>query len=242
MTRGTCKTIAEIFALLVKIFVIAALVVAVIGLSQARTEAQERAEEHKREISEHKANEERLTNEVVTLTEKAANKETELSRVNDLVTSLQDEIEDLKAINKEQAATIKDQEQALAVLKEQNPNEYAGVKMNAEERELLEWVVALEAGDQPDVGQKGVVETIFNRYLSDEWQDTINDVLTAKGQFDAINYLDKPDMTPADRERKNIDFVLKNGRTVLPEGYVYFATYKANGTGFIQIADHYFSR
>ena len=252
MTRGTCKTIAEIFALLVKIFVIAALVVAVIGLSQARTEAQERAEEHKREISEHKANEERLTRELVAAAEKATEKEAELTtKANNLITSLQNEIEDLKAINKEQAATIKEQEQALTVLMKKEPNPYAKIKMTEEEKDLLAWVLALEAKEEPEVGQHAVVEEIFNRVLMDEWKgDTVEEILKAPGQFDGYKILQeyregkrtKLYAYPDEKEKASIDFVLKYGRTALPEDYVYFATYKANGRDFIQISGHYFSR
>jgi hypothetical protein len=47
---------------------------------------------------------------------------------------------------------------------------------------------------------------------------------------------------PDESEDAIIDYVLTHGRTVLPEDYVYFATYKANGRDFIQIGNHYFSR
>ena len=251
MTRGTCKTIAEIFALIVKMYVIAALVVAVIGLSQARTDVQERAEEHKQEIAEHKANEERLTRELVAAAEKATEKESELTKVSLLIADLQTEAEDLKAIIKEQAQTIKDQEQALTVLMEKEPNPYANIKMTEEEKVLLAWVLALEAKEEPEVGQHAVVEEIFNRVLMDEWKgDTVEEILKAPGQFDGYKILQeyregkrtKLYAYPDGKETASIDFVLKNGRTALPEDYVYFATYKANGRDFIQIGGHYFSR
>ena len=251
MTRKTCKTIAEIFALIVKMYVIAALVVAVIGLSQARTDVQERAEEHKQEIAEHKANEERLTRELVAAAEKATEKESELTKVSLLIADLQTEAEDLKAIIKEQAQTIKDQEQALTVLMEKEPNPYANIKMTEEEKVLLAWVLALEAKEEPEVGQHAVVEEIFNRVLMDEWKgDTVEEILKAPGQFDGYKILQeyregkrtKLYAYPDGKETASIDFVLKNGRTALPEDYVYFATYKANGRDFIQIGGHYFSR
>ena len=125
---------------------------------------------------------------------------------------------------------------------ENTENDYSEIILTTEDRELLEWVVALESKNQPDVGQRAVIETIFNRKLLNEWQNTVWDVLTAKGQFDSLNYLDKPYAKPTEKERANIDYVLEHGRTVLPPDYVYFATYKANGKDFIQIQDHYFSR
>lgn len=121
-------------------------------------------------------------------------------------------------------------------------SEYHDIVMSADERELLARILALEAGDQPDVGERAVVEEIFNRVQSKDWPDSVTKVIYQKGQFEAVKYLDHPYMVPGEREYDNIDFVLRRGRTVLPEDYVYFATYKANGRDFIQIAGHYFGR
>ena len=122
------------------------------------------------------------------------------------------------------------------------PNEYSDIEMTEDERELLARILALEAGDQPDLGERAVVEVIFNRVQMGEWPDSVAGVIYDSGQFEAVHYLDHPYMTPGHREYDNIDFVLRRGRTALPEDYVYFATYKANGRDFIQIAGHYFGR
>ena len=160
--------------------------------------------------------------------EKMEELETQLIQVLDRVAVLEQE-------NKELAELLKQYEK-------QPVNEYSAIKMSKKERELLEWMLALEAKDQPDEGQRAVVEVAFNRVLSPEWQDTVHDVIMAKGQFDSMNYMDEPYATPSQKERDNIDYVLEHGRTVLPADYVFFATYKANGKDFIKIADHYFSR
>lgn len=154
--------------------------------------------------------------------------ETQLIQVLDRIVILEQE-------NKELTELLKQYE-------EKPVNEYSAIKMSSQERELLEWMLALEAKDQPDEGQRAVIEVAFNRVLSPEWQDTVYNVIMAKGQFDSMNYMDKPYATPSQKERDNIDYVLEHGRTVLPEDYVFFATYKANGKDFIKIADHYFSR
>ena len=89
------------------------------------------------------------------------------------------------------------------------------------------------------------VEEIFNRVLMDEWKgDTVGEILAAKGQFDGYKIYKSGDVyaTPDKSETDTINYVLKHGRTVLPEDYVYFATYKANGKDFIQIGNHYFGR
>lgn len=120
-------------------------------------------------------------------------------------------------------------------------NVYSSIPITDEEYDLLLWCVTLEAVGEPDVGQRAVVEVVLNRYLSG-WGKTIKEILLQKGQFDGMNYINKPYATPTDKEKNNLDFVLRMGRTVLPEDYVYFATYKANGKDFIQIQNHYFGR
>lgn len=121
------------------------------------------------------------------------------------------------------------------------PNCYDLIEISPEEYDLMAQIVALECKTQPDVGQRAVVEVILNRVL-DNWGSSVWDVLTQKGQFSTLKYLDNPYATPEDKEYNNIDYVLEHGRTVLPEHYVYFATYKANGTDFIQIQEHYFGK
>ena len=121
-------------------------------------------------------------------------------------------------------------------------NEYSSITMTENEKDLLWWILALEAKDQPDVGQRGVVEVIFNRVLSPEWPNTVEEVLYQPRQFSTIPYLTHPYVQASQKEMDNIDFVLTHGRTVLPDDYVFFASYKANGSGFLLIEDHYFAR
>ena len=163
--------------------------------------------------------------------EKMEELETRLTQVLDRIAVLEQE-------NKELTELLKEYEEKPV----NEYNEYSLIKMSTQERELLEWMVALEAKNQSDEGQRAVVEVAFNRDLSSDWPNTIYDVLMAKGQFDSMNYLSKPYATPSQKERDNIDYVLEHGRTVLPADYVFFATYKANGKDFIKIGDHYFSR
>lgn len=116
---------------------------------------------------------------------------------------------------------------------------YDLIEISPEEYDLLARILALEAKNQPDIGQRAVVEVVLNRVLNG-WGESVWNVLMAAGQFSTIMYLDCPYAVPEEREYANIDYVLEHGRTVLPEDYVYFATYKANGKNFIQIQDHYF--
>lgn len=110
------------------------------------------------------------------------------------------------------------------------------------ERDLVARILALEAQGEPYEGERAVVEVILNRVLSPEWPDTIYDVLSQRGQFAAWKYLDHPYNTPTVSEYQLIEDTVLAGPEILPEGYVYFATSKVNGSGFIRIKNHYFSK
>lgn len=122
-------------------------------------------------------------------------------------------------------------------------NPYQQIWDNAtdDEKSLTVRILALEAQGEPYEGEMAVVEVIFNRVLSEEFPDSIYGVLSQPGQFAAWRYLKDPYNRPTLDEYHAIDDVVLNGRTILPEGYVFFATRKVNGSGFIKIGNHYFS-
>lgn len=183
-----------------------------------------------------------------------------LNRTNNKLTaerdSLKDEIKLLVEDNKSLSIEVEDLKEEIARLnlaietlqKEINKmtenvpvNNYAVINLSDSERDLLAKILALEAGDQPDVGQRAVVEVVFNRVLTG-WASTVEGVIYDKGQFATVKYLNHPYQTPDEKEYANIDWVLEHGSTILPPDYVFFATYKANGKDFIHIEDHYFGR
>ena len=110
------------------------------------------------------------------------------------------------------------------------------------EKDLVARILALEAQGEPYEGERAVVEVILNRVISPEWPDTIYDVLSQRGQFAAWKYLDRPYNVPTISEYQLIEDTVLAGPEILPEGYVYFATSKVNGSGFIRIKNHYFSK
>ena len=154
--------------------------------------------------------------------------------------SLTKEIEELREENARltlAADTLQEEMEDIVVVE----NNYSIISMTDDERDLLAKILALEAGDQSDVGQRAVVEVVFNRIMTG-WADTVEKVIYQKGQFSTVAYLKKPYAVPDEKEYANIDYVLEHGSTILPSDYVYFATYKANGKDFITIEDHYFAR
>lgn len=125
-----------------------------------------------------------------------------------------------------------------------NLYEHIAMEMTSEEMRLLELILALEAQDEPFDGQKAVVEVIFNRVLSPDFPDTVYDVLSQKGQFATWKWRNKPYNTPNQTQKDVIAEVIEHGNqnTILPEGYVFFSVGKVNGTDFIKIGNHQFSR
>ena len=110
-----------------------------------------------------------------------------------------------------------------------------------EERELVAVILAMEAQGEPYEGERAVVEVILNRVVSPEWPDTIYGVLSQKGQFATWKRRNNPYNVPTLAEYQLIEDTVQAGPEILPEGYVYFATRKVNGKGFIKIQGHYFS-
>lgn len=233
---------------------LAFLITALIFASIARTDAQDKAAEQAALIREHKANEERLANELAAAIQQKTDTEKRITEEFMPISqfeSLKNEIEDLQTIIKNQAETIEEQERTIAGLREKAPNPYAEIKLTADEEEVFAWVLALEAKNEPEIGRRAVVETTCNRVLSDEWKgDTIGAILSATGQYDGYKIMQEYRTGkrtslyayPDESERQTIRYVLEHGNTALPLDYVYFATYKANGRDFIQIGGHYFSR
>ena len=121
------------------------------------------------------------------------------------------------------------------------PAVYEAITVSEEEGKLLEAILWAEANNQCFEGQKAVIEVIFNRVLSDEWPDTITEVLSQKGQFATWKYRNK--VKPTEVQSDVISEVLRETETVLPSmEYVYFDTKGVNGKKHIRIQDHVFGR
>lgn len=122
--------------------------------------------------------------------------------------------------------------------------------MTDKELDELCRVMFLECRGEPFEGKVAVAETILNRVISEDWPDTVHDVLSQRGQFATWHHIAKAydvkesNIAVAQAEiNRAIMYVHDNGRTVLPsEKYVYFDTRGANGRNHIQIGNHYFGK
>ena len=220
------------------------LIIALIFASIARNNAEQRAETMQAAVEEHEAFESVLQTENQKVRVSAMAAATQLKNHSENMAELQgileNQMKDIDTLFAERNALRAEVE----TLREQiGENPYKDIKMTKDERDLFEKILALEAKGEPVVGQRAVVEAVFNRLLRRDWKgETVKEILLAPGQFDAVNHLSDPYAEPDQKEADAIDYVLTHGRTILPEDYVYFATYKANGRDFIRIGNHYFSR
>ena len=120
--------------------------------------------------------------------------------------------------------------------------------MTDKELDELCRVMFLECRGEPFEGKVAVAEVILNRVISDDWPDTVHDVLSQRGQFSTWHHIAKAynvkesDIAVSQGEiNRAIMYVHDNGRTVLPnDNYVYFDTRGVNGRNHIQIGNHYF--
>ena len=133
---------------------------------------------------------------------------------------------------------------------EEDENDYARVIRLASDKEIDELcrVLFLECRGESFEGKVACVETIFNRVLSENWPDSVHEVLSERGQFSTWKHIadaydvDEDDSAVQQGEIcRAIMYVYDNGRTVLPSGkYVYFDTRGINGRSHIRIDHQYF--
>ena len=115
-----------------------------------------------------------------------------------------------------------------------------GIQLTEEEIDLLAKILWVEARGESELGQEAVVEVIFNRIVSEEFPDTLYDVLSQKNptQFASWKLRDKAE--PTEKEYASIHAVLEGETSVLKEETIYFATKKLTRNLDVEIGGHYF--
>lgn len=105
------------------------------------------------------------------------------------------------------------------------------------EIDMLASITYLEAGNQPMVGKRAVVEVILNRVLSDKFPNTIESVLYQEGQFTPAAQIAS---TPGGEEEYTaVEQVLHCQYPILEGERLFFSTFPQK-KDHIQIGDHYF--
>lgn len=118
---------------------------------------------------------------------------------------------------------------------------YGDIHITEAEGELLARILWAEANNQNFTGQKACIEVVFNRLRSSEWPNTIEGVLSQRGQF--ATWKSRNRVHPTEVQYDAISEVLRETETVLPDtSYVYFDTKGVNGKNHIRIQGHVFGR
>ncbi len=117
-------------------------------------------------------------------------------------------------------------------------NEVA-VELEYDELEYLAACVEAEAGTEGLIGKRLVVDVILNRIDSDNFPDTITDVINAPGQFEVVRNgsINKVDISQETFEAIEMELEHRTDDTIM-----YFRSGKyGTGTPAYKVNNHYFS-
>ena len=115
-----------------------------------------------------------------------------------------------------------------------------GIQLTEEEMELLAKILWVEARGESEDGQKAVVEVIFNRMVSEEFPNTLYDVLSQKNPTQFASWKLRHTAEPTENEYAVINAVLAGETSVVSEDTLYFATKKLTRNLDVKIGGHYF--
>ena len=99
---------------------------------------------------------------------------------------------------------------------EETPINRWNIQLTADEIELVSRIVQLECGHDVREGKFATIETIFNRIFDPRYPNTVEEVLSQKGQFSTWRNRNIAKATPTDDTYMCINMVL-NGQTNILE-------------------------
>lgn len=105
------------------------------------------------------------------------------------------------------------------------------------EIDMLASITYLEAGNQSMAGRRAVVEVILNRVMSDEFPDSIEEVLYQKGQFTPASMISST--AGGEKDYLAVRQVLCCQFPILEGERLFFST-SPQKKDYVQIGDHYF--
>lgn len=117
------------------------------------------------------------------------------------------------------------------------PTRYPGVDLTPEEEYLLASIIWLESRGESFEGQQAIAEIVLNRLVSEDFPNTVNDIIFAENQFSTTKFLDDAD--PGEIQYKAIESAL-TGESVLPIDVFYFGRYPVNNRIWGTIGGHIF--
>ena len=119
---------------------------------------------------------------------------------------------------------------------------YEAVGLTEEDAYILACLVYHEARGEPFEGQAAVVEVVFNRCLSDEFPDTVEEVVFQKygdvWQFSPAPYLYTAE--PSETQYNAVMYAYNAEEPIVPPETVFFSTSPYNEHVTAIIGNHYF--
>lgn len=159
-----------------------------------------------------------------------------------------EELPEREKITAEYAEPVKMEAHAPAPAPEPTPepvepvSKYEAVELTEENTYILACLVYHEARGEPFEGQVAVVEVVFNRCLSDEFPDTIEEVVFQKygdvWQFSPAPYLYTAE--PSEVQYSAVMYAYNAEEHVVPPETVFFSTSPYNEHVTAIIGNHYF--
>lgn len=112
--------------------------------------------------------------------------------------------------------------------------------MTDEEKNMLAQIVYLESGNQSLIGQRCVVEVIFNRVLSPLFPNSVSEVILQDNpvQFTTSSRLGT--VAPKEQQYLAIELTAQEIDPLLDQDVMYFATYDIGKEVYDKIGGHYF--
>ena len=126
------------------------------------------------------------------------------------------------------------------VTEEQEYRNRWDIELTEEEIDLLAKILWIEARGESEAGQQAVIEVIFNRMVSEEFPDTLYDVLSQKNPVQFASWKLRDTAEPTENEYEIIDKVLSGQTSVVKKDTLYFATKKLTRNLDVKIGGHYF--
>lgn len=112
------------------------------------------------------------------------------------------------------------------------------ITLSADQIDLLERITMLEAGGESVLGQQAVVEVILNRMVNPQFCGTLEDVLSARGQFSS--WKNRNIAVPTNEVKESVRAVLDGETHILPFSTVYFSRGAQNSRVQARIGGHVF--
>ena len=121
---------------------------------------------------------------------------------------------------------------------EQPETRYVGYDLPEEDIYTLACLAWVQAKDQPEEVQQAVLEVILNRLVSNEYPNTVDNVLWWSETFGSVRRLQSAD---PDLPQYRAVTAAMYGPYILPKDVLYYAPWKIGGEVWGQVGDYWFA-